>query len=147
MAAVMAKVLRGGRSGSSSSLIAAMCRRVPQEGVTGAPLLGSSPAAHAAGASRLMHSGHNSMLSGGNGTKLAEQKALLFGTRGALSQEHKIMRTGQFGGKRFMSDAPFGSEFDFDYLTVLASGVYVAVTVGLTLPVHFRKLSKYLKEK
>ncbi|CAN6348088.1 unnamed protein product [Urochloa humidicola] len=144
----MAKVLRGGRSSSStSSLIAAMCRRVSQEGVAGAQLLGSSPAAHAAGASRLMHSGQwrNSMLSGGNGSKLAEKKALLFGTRGVLSQEHQIMRTGQFGGKRLMSSAPFDS--DFDYLTLLASGVYFAVTVGLTLPVHFRKLSNYLKEK
>ncbi|CAN6352051.1 unnamed protein product [Urochloa humidicola] len=137
-AAAMAKVLRGGRSGSStSSLIAAMRRRVPQEGVAGAQLLGSSPSAHAAGASRLMHSGQwrNSMLSGGNGSKLAEQ---------SLSQEHKIMRTGQFSGKRFMSDMPFGS--GYDYPAWLAIGVFGVLSVGLTIPMQVRKLSRYLKE-
>ncbi|CAN6348083.1 unnamed protein product [Urochloa humidicola] len=143
--AAMAKVLRGGRSGSStSSLIAAMRRRVPQEGVAGAQLLGSALAAHAAGASRLMHSGQwrNSMLSGGNLRKLAEQKALLFGKCGVLPQEHKIMGTGQFSGKRFMSDVPSGSSNDFP----VAVCVYAVLSVVLTLPIHFRKLTRYLKE-
>ncbi|TVU49930.1 hypothetical protein EJB05_01274, partial [Eragrostis curvula] len=45
----------------------------------------------------------------GAGSKLAEQKALLFGMRGVLSPNQKPPRMALFSGKRFMSDGPFGS--------------------------------------
>ena len=54
---------------------------------------------------------------------------------------------GDGGGERFKSDKPFDSGSDSNYLSLVAASVYFAVTVVLTLPVHFRKLSRYLKEK
>ncbi|XP_062182665.1 uncharacterized protein LOC133886833 [Phragmites australis] len=149
MAAAMAKVLRGGRSGSSSQpLIPAICRRRLQESVV--PLLphpGSSPATSAAGMSRLMHTGPwcNSMLSRGTGSKLAEQKALLLGTRGVLSQEHKLMRMEQFSGKRFMSDGPFGS--GPQNLPWAALALASVISLAVSLPPILRTFSRCINRE
>ncbi|CAL4891617.1 unnamed protein product [Urochloa decumbens] len=97
-AALAAKVLRGGRSGASSALIPAICRRGLQEVVAG-----SSPASPAAGMSRLMHTG-------------------LFRTPGIRSQE-QLMRTNQFSGKRFMSsELPEGGRPPASFIALGASG-------------------------
>ncbi|CAL4905891.1 unnamed protein product [Urochloa decumbens] len=95
-AALAAKVLRGGRSGASSALIPAICRRGLQEVVAG-----SSPASPAAGMSRLMHTG-------------------LFRTPGIRSQE-QLMRTNH--GKRFMSsELPEGGRPPASFIALGASG-------------------------
>ncbi|CAL4891687.1 unnamed protein product [Urochloa decumbens] len=112
MAVAAARVLRGGLSGSSSQpLIPAILRRRAQEAAAALlPRLGSSPAAQAAGAGRLMHTG----LGGRGSTKLPQQKALPFGRRGVPSRGHNIMRVEQFSSRRSdtsrsrLRDIPWG---------------------------------------
>ncbi|CAN6343369.1 unnamed protein product [Urochloa humidicola] len=74
MAAALAKLLRGGRSGTSSAPIPAIYRRGLQE------VAGSSSASP--------HTGQW-------GNSLPQQRALPFGSRGVLSQEQKLVRMEQ----------------------------------------------------
>ncbi|CAN6356528.1 unnamed protein product [Urochloa humidicola] len=111
MAMAMARVLRGGLSGSSSQpLVPAIFRRGAADGVAALlQRLGSSPAAPAAGAGRLMHTG----LGGRGSTKLPQQEAPL-GWRRVVSRGHNIIRADQFSSKQSVTsrsklrDIPWG---------------------------------------
>ncbi|CAN6361321.1 unnamed protein product [Urochloa humidicola] len=119
MAMVMAKVLRGARSGSSSQLLVpAIFRRMAQEGAA----QGSSPAATAAGMGRLMHTG------GQWRNSVTARTKLPFG-RQVLSQQQKIMRMEQFSSWRsFMTDS------DPELLPFSAMALLCAMALGVVVP-------------
>ncbi|CAN6356567.1 unnamed protein product [Urochloa humidicola] len=85
MAAALAKLLRGGRSRTSSAPIPAIYRRGLQE------VAGSSPASP--------HTGQW-------GNSLPQQRALPFGSRGVLSQEQKLVRMEQSKNYRTTCNLP-----------------------------------------
>ncbi|CAN6343329.1 unnamed protein product [Urochloa humidicola] len=119
MAMVMAKVLRGARSGSSSQLLVpAIFCRMAQEGAA----QGSSPAATAAGMGRLMHTG------GQWRNSVTARTKLPFG-RQVLSQQQKIMRMEQFSSWRsFMTDS------DPELLPFSAMALLCAMALGVVVP-------------